>query len=359
MRSQSRWAALKSPTRPKSGPSRPAPRVAPEVVALEPRQLLSRATASAPLALLDVRAREGHPTHPIEVARQVHPTAQLHISRPAVISATRGPFIPAWVRPFTTVIKLPHVYELYNGPPRPDLDAVAAGAVLAPNRGLVLTGTMLAPINRAPIDPTQSSVFVWGIDRGSPNAIAPFPNRPDIVFDAAVVVTILPGQGVQGYVEDLTASPASVTTLDPRDITINGPSIEVNFNPNLLPTPGGPPLSAGAFNLWTLNSPSSSPTNIVSFTPDTSDAPIRTMVLRGESFVFNGYTIGPAQPTPAPTNFPIPSLVNRVAQPSAAPTVPISNFGGTFIPPSAITIVIGTGSSSGGGTGGQSTGGRA
>jgi len=176
------------------------------------------------------------------------------------------------------VVKAPNFYELYlqslpaGTAPRNDLNVRKASAELKDGKGLVLTGTM-----DAKIDLTQASVFVWGFDRNGNlgPANAPFPNRPNIRFDAVVVVQVAPGGAVTGSVRDLTTN--AVTAQIPTDaIKINGRKIEVTVADPATALPStGRPLSQYTFNLWPrvgLGAPST----VVSFAPENAMAPIGT-----------------------------------------------------------------------------------
>jgi hypothetical protein len=64
------------------------------------------------------------------------------------------------------------------------LNAVKASAKLSPNRIFTFTGTNQGSINKAP------AVHVWGIDRNRNLPSGPFTDRPNIKFDAVVVVSL-------------------------------------------------------------------------------------------------------------------------------------------------------------------------
>lgn len=174
------------------------------------------------------------------------------------------------------VRKTPMFYEFYNGPQTADLNAVSGSARLIGNR-LVLTGSVAGTIVKRPRSFTQQASYVFGIDRGSPQAIAPFEGRPGVMFDAVVVAKVEMA-GVSASVVDLTTG--STTPLSARSVKIAGKTVSITLNARLLPTPpGGLPLSEGSFNFWPesdlpsyLQPASGSP--VASFLPESSDAPI-------------------------------------------------------------------------------------
>lgn len=179
------------------------------------------------------------------------------------------------------VRKSPHFYEFYVGPQRQDLNVVAAQVRLEPGRGLVFRGKMEGKINTAPATSADDSFYVFGVNRGSPQAVAPFFNRPGISFDSVVVVSITHDNGISASVRDLRSGVS--TTLSPDRIKIEGRELRVTVDPTLLPTPtGGKPLSQYTFNLWPRSSlanptPTATqlhPSFVASFIPENGMAPI-------------------------------------------------------------------------------------
>jgi len=97
------------------------------------------------------------------------------------------------------VVKAPNFYEHYVGPKLPQLNAVAAAGELLPDGRFLFAG-----VNQGRIDPTVPQTYVWGIDRSGTLGTGPFPDRPDIRFDALVVLKLVPGQATTATVIDLT-----------------------------------------------------------------------------------------------------------------------------------------------------------
>jgi|GEM_PF-4668224 len=186
------------------------------------------------------------------------------------------------------VRKAPHFYEFFIGPQRKELNVVAARAQLKPGQGLVFQGTVQGRINTNPATPADNLFYVFGVNRGSPQAITPFFNRPGISFDAVVIISISSDSGVTASVRDLTTGAS--TTLSPNSVRIQGRDLRVTVDPALLPTPaGGKPLDQSTFNLWprtSLANPTPTPTQphpsfVASFIPENSMAPIQVSRGRG------------------------------------------------------------------------------
>ena len=65
------------------------------------------------------------------------------------------------------------------------------------------------------------ATYVFGIDRNGKLPTGPFPDRPDIRFDALVVVTLTPGQAPTATVIDLTTN--KTTSLPQGSFLVRGP----------------------------------------------------------------------------------------------------------------------------------------
>jgi hypothetical protein len=96
------------------------------------------------------------------------------------------------------VVKKPMFYEDYVGPKLAQLNAVAAAGELLPNGSFKFVG-----VNQGAIDPKVQATYVFGIDRSGKLGTGPFPGRPDITFDAVVVIKLVPGQAPTASVTDL------------------------------------------------------------------------------------------------------------------------------------------------------------
>ena len=70
-------------------------------------------------------------------------------------------------------------------------------------------------VNQGAINPNVRATYVFGVDRSGNLPTGPFPGRPDIRFDATVVIKIVPGQAPTVTVTDL-AKKTSTTVQNPR-----------------------------------------------------------------------------------------------------------------------------------------------
>lgn len=177
------------------------------------------------------------------------------------------------------VRKDPHYFEIFdNIGKRPDLNAVRASVTLDQHSNVLrFEGRMQGKINTAPADASQNSLFVFGVNRGSPKAIAPFALRQGVKFDAVVTVAItnVPGgkATVAAAVVDIAAG-GTRTPLSADHVKIEGRDIRVDVDASLLPTPaGGVSASHYTFNLWPRESTGPDST-IASFIPENAMAPI-------------------------------------------------------------------------------------
>ena len=198
-----------------------------------------------------------------------------------------------------TVVKVPHFYQFYAGPRRADLDVVSAGAVATPGKSLVLTGVMAGAIDTHPAHAAADSSYVFGINRGSPAAVAPFFRRPGVRFDAVVDVKVAHLGGISATVTDLVTG--KTTSLPLSDVTISNRTVRVTVPLSLLPTPaGGVSLSKFTFNLWPESDPLTGKqpahaSSVASFIPESGDAPIAVHPAPA-----------PPKPAPKPASNPTP-----------------------------------------------------
>src|SRR5262249_25078769 len=116
------------------------------------------------------------------------------------------------------VTKTPRFYKFYTGPKLPELNAVKASAVLAADgSSFTFTGTNKGPIKQAP------ALYVWGVDRNGNLPPGPFTGRPQIRFDAFVVVSLDSSLTPSARVVD--AANGSSTTLPSGSASISGRSV--------------------------------------------------------------------------------------------------------------------------------------
>ena len=97
-----------------------------------------------------------------------------------------------------TVVKTPTFYEDYTGPRLAELNVVAASGTLLRNGSFRFIG-----VNQGRINPNVTATYVFGIDRSGHLPTGPFPDRPDIRFDATVAIKIVPGKSPTVTVTDL------------------------------------------------------------------------------------------------------------------------------------------------------------
>ncbi len=163
------------------------------------------------------------------------------------------------------VVKMPHFYENYVGPKLAQLNAVAAAGLRFPNGDFEFIG-----VNQARIDPHVQATYVWGIDRSGKLPTGPFPNRPNIRFDAIVVVKLVPGKTPTTTVIDLAANKATI--LPQTSTLIAGQAIAVKVPGNLLPSTGLDPKHF-RFDYWPEDGQAGAQ-HIASFAPELNDAAI-------------------------------------------------------------------------------------
>jgi hypothetical protein len=160
------------------------------------------------------------------------------------------------------VVKTPNFYEDYVGPKLAELDAVAAVGRIQPNGSFLFAG-----VNQGAIDPRVPATFVFGIDRSGRLPTGPFPGRPDIRFDATVVVKLVPGQAPTLTLNDLANK--TVTTFQAPVLAISSNAVAVDIPGYLLPSTGLPP-SQFRYAYWPEDGQAGS-THIASFGPEFHD----------------------------------------------------------------------------------------
>ncbi len=192
-------------------------------------------------------------------------TAMSTVIAPVAITATRGPLHA----PTGRVSKAPHFYEAYTGPRHAELNAVRASGELSATTGnFTFTGTDQGRINAAP------ATFVWGIDRnGNLPPGTSFINRPNIKFDAVVVVTLDASHTLSAKVMDLVTG--AITNLPAGDATVRGATVSVTVPSSLLPSTGLAP-SQYRFNYWPEDGGPPVSASVASFLPETTTAQVGT-----------------------------------------------------------------------------------
>jgi hypothetical protein len=161
-----------------------------------------------------------------------------------------------------TVMKTPMFYEDYIGPRLAQLDVVKATGTLLRDGSFHFEGW-----TRGVIDPNVRATYVFGVDRNGHLPTGPFPGRPNIRFDATIVIKIVPGQSPTATVTDLTNKTS--TTVQGSALQISGKKIGVVIAGSRLPSTGLAP-SHFRYNFWPEDGLAGS-TNIASFAPEFHD----------------------------------------------------------------------------------------
>jgi hypothetical protein len=220
---------------------------------LETRELLSRAQTSISGAL---SAAGGEAT----VANRAALPFQQSLDRHPLIERTvAGP-----------VNRPPAINPLYTGPKRPDLRVLGTHAQFFFPRGFAFTGATVGFINHS-----QQSVYVFGVNRGGATAPGPFPGRPQIVFDAEIIVATSP-DGFTGTVEHFNSKGQETTSasLLNNQVSFSKNQVQVVV-PAALLAPTSPPGTARpqdrfSYTFWAGISPSA-PEGIAGFAPEFAD----------------------------------------------------------------------------------------
>jgi hypothetical protein len=145
--------------------------------------------------------------------------------------------------------KAPAFYESYTGRRDPGLNARQATARVT-RQGLELTGTLQGRIDTSPSGEDQESYYVFGINRGSSQAVAPFPGRPNVIFDAVVSVNV-EAEGISAAVTDLTKPRGTGTTdLPAGAFRVRGNQVRVVVPLDLLTPTATLPVAQWRVNLW-------------------------------------------------------------------------------------------------------------
>jgi hypothetical protein len=164
-----------------------------------------------------------------------------------------------------TATKNAHFYQFYTGPKLAELNAVKASAELsADGSTFTFTGTNQAKINKAP------AVYVWGVDRNGNLPPGPFTNRPNVRFDAVVVVALDASLTPVARVMDVANG--TETNLPTGSATISGRTVSVSVPSSLLPSTGLAPAQY-RFNYWPEDGVTPPTSAVVaSFLPETGNA---------------------------------------------------------------------------------------
>jgi hypothetical protein len=251
---------------------RPPKRVAkPSLETMERRALLSVSgyPVTAPVSGPVVSAIRKAAGMPVELRGTVgaHTEAAMHSSALASYpwgggpspGGTGGHHMRGARHATGVVTKKPHFYEFYTGPRWAELNAVKASGKLSTSGVFVFTGTNRGKINQGP------AVYVWGIDRSGNLPAGPFTNRPNIRFDAVVIVSLDTSLTPTASVFDLDSG--KFTSLSSSAVSIHGRTVRVTVPENLLPSTGLVP-SQFRFNYWPEDGGPPGSSSVASFAPE-------------------------------------------------------------------------------------------
>jgi hypothetical protein len=236
-------------------------RTRPALEILETRELLSHAQTSISGALSSAGGER------TVASRAALPSEQSLAQNPLIDTKVGGP-----------VNHAPRFYPLYKGAKQPDLHVLDQRNQYFFPGGFVFTASTVGAINSS-----QSSFYVFGINRGGATAPGPFPERPNIVFDAEIIIATSP-DGFTGTVELLNSKGqvTSSTSLFDSQITFSNNQVRVVVNASLLPSTSPPgtadPQDHYSSAFWAGIS-ASDPRRIASFTPEFADTSIPVTVV--------------------------------------------------------------------------------
>ncbi len=165
------------------------------------------------------------------------------------------------------VTKSPHFYPFYAGPRWAELNAVKASGKLMANGSFVFAGTNQGSIEQAP------AVYVWGVDRNGNLPTGPFAGRPNVKFDAIVIVRLDASLKPTAQVVDLVRG--TTTDLPAFDVRIRGRKIAVTVPESLLPSTGLAPTRY-RFNYWPEDGGPPVSASVASFAPEFTTAQVGT-----------------------------------------------------------------------------------
>jgi len=166
-------------------------------------------------------------------------------------------------KPTGIVTKRPHFYEFYTGEKAKSVNATRASVILSTSRNtFTLTGTVQGKIN------DTGDIYVWGIDRNGQLGPGPSQGRPNIKFDAVVVVTLNDSLAPTAQVIDLKSG--IMWTLSAKSTSIRNNMVRVVVPASFLPSTGLAP-SQYRFNFWP---DYDTETAVASFLPEFTDAQV-------------------------------------------------------------------------------------
>jgi hypothetical protein len=181
----------------------------------------------------------------------------------ACTSTTNG--ISNTPQPFRFTAAAGTFYKDYTGPQRASIDAIGAdGSFSTGAQTITVVGKMAGPVLDG-----NTNYYVWGFDRGGAAAgAAPFPDEPNIKFNAVLLVTANANGTLTAVVNLLNGAPPQ-----PAVVTLSAPdTIQAAFAAAQMPSTGFTP-DKYVWNLWPRSAVGGSATaQIASFIPDNTMA---------------------------------------------------------------------------------------
>ncbi len=116
-------------------------------------------------------------------------------------------------------VKSPRFYEYYTGPLQANINAAGMKATYDASGNLILTGIVAGPNNAMASGPQPDAHYMFLINHGGTTGTGPFPDRPNIQYDAYVAVNVT-STGVSAAVVDGVTG--TITPISPSGIVIQG-----------------------------------------------------------------------------------------------------------------------------------------
>jgi hypothetical protein len=171
--------------------------------------------------------------------------------------------------PGLTVKSPPNLQPLYTGLPHDPLALNVAGAVLLKHKTIELAAILRGPFTTYP----GTTYIVFALNRGAGGRLGPvYASRPGITPDALVTVEVGPyGKSNSASITDLTTG--ATQSINPALISVAGPTVRLLVSASQLPSEGFS-LSKYSFAVWTETQPNATISQVGSFIPEDSMAPI-------------------------------------------------------------------------------------
>jgi hypothetical protein len=179
----------------------------------------------------------------------------------AIPTAPAGPFFTV------TQTAAQSAYVDYTGPQRPALSALRAGGrYVSAAQTWIFDAQMAGPVFTG-----GPNFYVLGINRGGAGP-APFPNEPNVIFDAVATVTADPANGTALTAAITLLKPAGGPPLPASAVLLAPDTFELTIPLASLP-PDGFAITAYTWNLWPRSALGGTPAaQIASFIPQNAES---------------------------------------------------------------------------------------